>query len=1138
MRSSVAAKNKSEMPSAQGPSKCSFGSLLQLFRDASTAHQYDRQCIQVETLAATFAQTGYPAAEALEGVPVSIAFLADVLKSSHEDEAARAATPRVEAALIALIDGCRRPLVCTTLNDQRIHLDALRHMTEAVAGALSIKGFPSVRGQATTVLRATFLRIRAQCGDDLNDHSTLKNTFQRRKDWHLAISDPVVRGLTDAWNSAVSVEAETILRRSVERVRANGSGEQFPRQTSSQEASDDEAEDDASYSARTATGESSAGAAAAEVVLICKAIIELTHYQHTTQVLLRCGTPNLLLSTLRHCEAGDRRAPLCIEMAWNVLTLAPQEWSPALGTRDFLECMFCILRFTLSVGHKLKERELRNDIIVLLGLLADDRDSVRRVTADMLRQILLLSCGAERGIASADVNPKYHHTTHGEDLQLKKLCWHLLVKFAREPELASSIFSWGFFEVLLMFVNVRCEMPCVVAWSTLQLFDLQATVLHVLIELIGTGATHFTSCGGPQILRDYIAECPRQDLRNTAVALFARGAQTAIRKDLVAVGCVAMSIALLRDATDYAVRIDCLQTLADSVDRDPVLQAQFGNFDGLSVVLPLLCLRPTHYTDKLDTLVFACVDCVWSCCFGCPENERALTEAGGIGLLLNVLEASPIWMLPLPLSCLSDILQNSLATQECRLWRSTSTGRSAVQVLLSIWERHVADPQTAPPSLDSQRSDSATAAPSSTELSVSRRIARVALEEPPTDVGQLSRTHSLCFKLYSVLCVVGFNAHNELDAKERATLASVEQFVALCKDEIWSMVESSLADANVRPATPDAMTLRTLRREADLRSLTLRTTRRAFEDIHTRQGEEAESTFYKSLIKKMDEKKGTSGKVPGIGLSITEAKIRKAQMLKQSLKDEHSRAIARATEIDVPDDRAAQSTRQATLEEDAKASRQAPSDDKLERWGIGQRAMLESEYEILEALNLVRTKPKQLIPQIQEKMKHFNEACSSIYVPGRDPETCVEGRAVYEDAISYLETVRPVVTLLDVPMGMLLAARDHVKDLGRQMKVSTTGSDGSTPLARLKRYGECNGRSQQLIALGQRSAMDIVMQLIIDDGVASRIDRKTIFDPAVRVCGVSVGPNSIYGHVAVLMLAYEYQDFDIEQQMETHNALP
>jgi len=56
-----------------------------------------------------------------------------------------------------------------------------------------------------------------------------------------------------------------------------------------------------------------------------------------------------------------------------------------------------------------------------------------------------------------------------------------------------------------------------------------------------------------------------------------------------------------------------------------------------------------------------------------------------------------------------------------------------------------------------------------------------------------------------------------------------------------------------------------------------------------------------------------------------------------------------------------------------------------------------------------------------------------------------------------------------------------------------TGSDGSSMSGRLERYGDWNGKIGENCDFGNSTGRDIVISLIVDDGVSNRGHRNNLF---------------------------------------------
>ena len=96
---------------------------------------------------------------------------------------------------------------------------------------------------------------------------------------------------------------------------------------------------------------------------------------------------------------------------------------------------------------------------------------------------------------------------------------------------------------------------------------------------------------------------------------------------------------------------------------------------------------------------------------------------------------------------------------------------------------------------------------------------------------------------------------------------------------------------------------------------------------------------------------------------------------------------------------------------------------------------------------------------------------------------------------------------------MAKAARDHAADGKKNGIVAHIGSDGSTTIDRIKRYGGKNGGEN--IDFGTKSALEVIIALLVDDGVSSRGHRRNMFAPNKKV-GIATDGHLRFGQHTVI----------------------
>ncbi len=178
--------------------------------------------------------------------------------------------------------------------------------------------------------------------------------------------------------------------------------------------------------------------------------------------------------------------------------------------------------------------------------------------------------------------------------------------------------------------------------------------------------------------------------------------------------------------------------------------------------------------------------------------------------------------------------------------------------------------------------------------------------------------------------------------------------------------------------------------------------------------------------------------------------------------------------------------------------------------------------EVIREINLVRANPSAYAASLEAAKKLYKGRVYSSPT-GRQIMT-LEGLPAIDEAILDLRSAKPLPPL-KCSEGMSRAAMDHVFDVGAKGSISHTGSDGSVPGLRMSRYGAWQEQAGENISFGRVTPREIVMSMLIDDGVKSRGHRKNILQSKFAFIGTASGAHSQYDIMTVVVFADYYHDF-------------
>lgn len=176
------------------------------------------------------------------------------------------------------------------------------------------------------------------------------------------------------------------------------------------------------------------------------------------------------------------------------------------------------------------------------------------------------------------------------------------------------------------------------------------------------------------------------------------------------------------------------------------------------------------------------------------------------------------------------------------------------------------------------------------------------------------------------------------------------------------------------------------------------------------------------------------------------------------------------------------------------------------------------EQNLIAEHSRVRQNPQSYLPMLE---RHLSRMDAQGNIPGGCGSNCTlltqEGRPAVEEAIRFLRNQSPVGPV-DTSSAVARAAKAHARDQAHGA-VGHTSSDGSSFSERLDSFGVKSAGVGENIAYGPDTARQVMMNLIIDDGVVNRGHRTNIFAPNWTVAGAGCGPHATYGTVCVINYA-------------------
>jgi len=216
---------------------------------------------------------------------------------------------------------------------------------------------------------------------------------------------------------------------------------------------------------------------------------------------------------------------------------------------------------------------------------------------------------------------------------------------------------------------------------------------------------------------------------------------------------------------------------------------------------------------------------------------------------------------------------------------------------------------------------------------------------------------------------------------------------------------------------------------------------------------------------------------------------------------------------------------------EASRTQQKPIDPNSINERIKANETIKISEEIAEEITLMRADPKAYAKFIQDHLDKDwkDDMCYRNTSLANVNEVLMistqEGKSAVIEAIEELKKTLPLPPMSNSTL-LELAAIDHQVDSSKNNLIGHTGSDGSRTQDRISRHCAWKGSCGENVDYGNTKPRDIIIHLLIDDGVADRGHRKNLLAPSFLAVGAALGFHETYRCCCVMDFATSCMSLD------------
>ncbi|KAM4689184.1 cilia- and flagella-associated protein 69 [Discoglossus pictus] len=578
-----------------------------------------------------------------------------------------------------------------------------------------------------------------------------------------------------------------------------------------------------------------------EKLCLLKVLQLLSNSPENCKLMVKAQAALRICSRLNDPDPSGQLLFRSSEILWNLLEYGPKE--ELVNQLSHIECIYALkdsFVHILTNGFKHYDRQLRNDLLVIVTLIAENHGP-SIVESGFAKQLISFATFSE--VKSHNPLVKSLKLLHNhEDYELKKLLFNMIVVLSKDLS-AGQLLSDGKV-VLALFNYVKPnEKPGVHDWPAARFEELQLHAIATLSTVAPLLLEDYMTCQGNTRILLFLEWCNSQDpfsgQGNSFHGAGGRGNKQAqmrytlrllrsvisvgnetVNQDLCDQGAINQLLGILKSTVSKSaenegaiileIQSDILFILSTICENDLHNKDLFGS-EGVDVLIQLLKMDPSKFYSGLghNILLFCTLDCVWCCIMGCYTSEDYFLEKEGLFIILDLLALNLKSMNNLILGILVEFCDNPKSIPHITTWRGKNN-ETAPKLLLDMWKQEEEE-------LGVRRDELGRIIDAKKPL-VGKFQDDQGITPMPANCSSIAImevAENTRAKIYSVFSKLGFENLPGLSALDYVTLSIISRYLDFKVGEVWSEITSELKAENIKPVTSDQEVLEVISKAAE-----------------------------------------------------------------------------------------------------------------------------------------------------------------------------------------------------------------------------------------------------------------------------------------------------------------------------------